>query len=398
MVLTRRMRPEKSAVHISSLYILIVVFLIFEAPYMELHVRTDNRDWPPIKIYYQHVPEDFNLKLLNQCLPRVFDPTDLEYQFYLEILFPSLLEQTPLLTNDIKKADFIFLDFLSTYAYVSRIDKFARASVGIAFFNYLKDNGLLKYTNMFYMKTHPFDALLNEFVIGYKACFEKINHTNWFVIPYLSNYSQFPPSTVNFSQPRKYSVFLSGSYLAQRKHIFELMENIENSYSMIMSRKNISEMGEMIYQVPFIMSQSKYCIVPRGDSPSSKRFYDAIMYGCIPIIISDGFDLPFDGTQIRWDDCVVKIPQSRVDDLPSVIANITDDEYQFMYQKLIQTRELIRFDNGVSPTNGIGSILWELYYTKKRLGWRTWFIQLFEIFRAEFRTKRVKQGWPDMPI
>ena len=35
------------------------------------------------------------------------------------------------------------------------------------------------------------------------------------------------------------------------------------------------------------MSGSLFCACPEGDSPSAKRQYDAILTGCIPVIVSD---------------------------------------------------------------------------------------------------------------
>ena len=34
---------------------------------------------------------------------------------------------------------------------------------------------------------------------------------------------------------------------------------------------------------------------PAGDTPSSARLFDAIVSGCIPLIISDELELPFEG-------------------------------------------------------------------------------------------------------
>lgn len=35
------------------------------------------------------------------------------------------------------------------------------------------------------------------------------------------------------------------------------------------------------------MAGSLFCACPEGDSPSAKRQYDAILTGCIPVIVSD---------------------------------------------------------------------------------------------------------------
>jgi hypothetical protein len=47
------------------------------------------------------------------------------------------------------------------------------------------------------------------------------------------------------------------------------------------------------------MVDSKFCFAPRGDSPSSSQIYNAMAGGCIPIIVSDDFVLPF-GAQFPW--------------------------------------------------------------------------------------------------
>jgi len=42
-----------------------------------------------------------------------------------------------------------------------------------------------------------------------------------------------------------------------------------------------------------IMKLSTFCACPGGSSPSSKRIFDAIAAGCIPIIMSEDFAWPF---------------------------------------------------------------------------------------------------------
>lgn len=38
-----------------------------------------------------------------------------------------------------------------------------------------------------------------------------------------------------------------------------------------------------------------FCLCPAGDTPSSARLFDAIVSGCIPVIVSDELELPFEG-------------------------------------------------------------------------------------------------------
>ncbi|AAC18793.1 End is cut off, partial [Arabidopsis thaliana] len=48
------------------------------------------------------------------------------------------------------------------------------------------------------------------------------------------------------------------------------------------------------YQSTEGMRSSKFCLHPAGDTPSSCRLFDAIVSHCIPVIISDKIELPFE--------------------------------------------------------------------------------------------------------
>ncbi|KAK3162250.1 hypothetical protein QOZ80_1BG0087380 [Eleusine coracana subsp. coracana] len=43
------------------------------------------------------------------------------------------------------------------------------------------------------------------------------------------------------------------------------------------------------------MRKSLFCLSPAGDTPSSARLFDAIVSGCIPVVVSDELELPFEG-------------------------------------------------------------------------------------------------------
>eukprot|EP00897_Mesotaenium_endlicherianum_P002809 jgi/Mesen1/2556/ME000162S01686 len=43
------------------------------------------------------------------------------------------------------------------------------------------------------------------------------------------------------------------------------------------------------------MQRSKFCLVPAGDTPSSSRLSAAMLAGCVPVIVSNDYELPFEG-------------------------------------------------------------------------------------------------------
>lgn len=50
----------------------------------------------------------------------------------------------------------------------------------------------------------------------------------------------------------------------------------------------------LLHQSSKGMRSSKFCLHPAGDTPSSCRLFDAIVSHCIPVIVSDRIELPFE--------------------------------------------------------------------------------------------------------
>lgn len=49
-----------------------------------------------------------------------------------------------------------------------------------------------------------------------------------------------------------------------------------------------------MYQSTEGMRSSKFCLHPAGDTPSSCRLFDAIVSHCVPVIVSDQIELPYE--------------------------------------------------------------------------------------------------------
>lgn len=86
----------------------------------------------------------------------------------------------------------------------------------------------------------------------------------------------------------------------QRCHLKSLDEHFSN-------RHNVSFL-ERHENIAALMRASTFCLVPRGDSASTKRFFCAIFALCIPVLVSDHIALPF-ADKIRYDDFVLRISE-----------------------------------------------------------------------------------------
>jgi hypothetical protein len=57
------------------------------------------------------------------------------------------------------------------------------------------------------------------------------------------------------------------------------------------------------------MTTNEFCFVPRGDTASSRRLFDSVLAGCIPVVIADHINFPFE-FKIPWESFVVRVSEA----------------------------------------------------------------------------------------
>ncbi|GLJ50553.1 hypothetical protein SUGI_1077050 [Cryptomeria japonica] len=73
----------------------------------------------------------------------------------------------------------------------------------------------------------------------------------------------------------------------------KLVALLQHNSDVIIEEGSSGEVGKLATQTG--MRSSMFCLSPAGDTPSSARLFDAIVSGCIPVIVSDELELPFEG-------------------------------------------------------------------------------------------------------
>jgi hypothetical protein len=102
------------------------------------------------------------------------------------------------------------------------------------------------------------------------------------------------------------------------------------------------------------MLSSTYCLVPRGDTRSSRRLFEAVAAGCIPVIVSDDLVLPF-SSSIDWSKISVQIPEAEFNRDPlrayQALAERLDEVE--MRSALLKARQgLLYAEHGKKGRNG----------------------------------------------
>ena len=61
-----------------------------------------------------------------------------------------------------------------------------------------------------------------------------------------------------------------------------------------------------------LMGSACFCLVPRGQSAWTRRAFEAFFAGCVPVLLSDHVELPFE-TWIDYSKMTVKWPGDAID-------------------------------------------------------------------------------------
>ncbi|KAJ1393246.1 Exostosin-like [Sesbania bispinosa] len=93
------------------------------------------------------------------------------------------------------------------------------------------------------------------------------------------------------------------------------------------------------------MRSSKFCLNIAGDTPSSNRLFDAIASHCVPVIISDEIELPFEDVLDYSEFCVFvrTIDAIKENFLINFIRSIGKDEWTQMWNKLKEVEHFFEY-------------------------------------------------------
>eukprot|EP00397_Hematodinium_sp_SG-2012_P044376 GEMP01049554.1.p1 GENE.GEMP01049554.1~~GEMP01049554.1.p1 ORF type:complete len:314 (+),score=24.59 GEMP01049554.1:672-1613(+) len=71
------------------------------------------------------------------------------------------------------------------------------------------------------------------------------------------------------------------------------------------------------------MGQTKFCLIPKGKSAWSLRLYEALFANCVPVVLSDYWELPFENF-INFSSFIIKWPTSGIGKLLSYLREVPD--------------------------------------------------------------------------
>ncbi|CAN6449131.1 unnamed protein product [Victoria cruziana] len=93
-----------------------------------------------------------------------------------------------------------------------------------------------------------------------------------------------------------------------------------------------------------LMKKSRYCLCPSGYEVASPRIVEAIYLGCVPVILKEGYVLPFSDV-LNWKAFSVTVPVSEIKNLKKILMGISTRRYLTMQRRVKLVRRHFLVNN-----------------------------------------------------
>lgn len=330
-----------------------------------------------LRVYMYDLPPEFHFGLMgwrgspNQVWPDVSNRSQIppypgglnlqhsmEYWLTLDLLSSTTHDKprpcSAIRVQNPNQADIIFVPFFSSLSYnrYSKLRGYEKVSVNIMLqdklVEFLKDRNEWKRLggkDHLIVAHHPNSMLTARRKLG-SAMFvladfgrypaEVANLEKDVIAPYKHIIKATPANNSAPFEDRPILVYFQGAIYRKdggtiRQELYYLLKDEKDVHFTFGSvRANgISQAGEG-------MASSKFCLNIAGDTPSSNRLFDAIATHCVPVIISDDIELPFEDVLDYSEFCVFVRASDAIEKgyLLNLLRGIEQHKWTKMWERL----------------------------------------------------------------
>ncbi|GMI95267.1 hypothetical protein like AT1G74680 [Hibiscus trionum] len=365
------------------------------------NIDSCNADQALLRVYMYDLPSEFHFGLLgwkgkpNKVWPEINDSNripaypgglnlqhSMEYWLTLDLLssnLPSVVRPCAAIrvTNS-SQADIIFVPFFASLSYNRHSKLQGKEKVSV---NKLLQNKLVKFLTAqnewkrfggkdhLIVAHHPNSMLDARGELG-SAMFvladfgrypvEIANIEKDVIAPYRHVVKTIPSADSAPFEKRPILVFFQGAIYRKdggtiRQELYYLLKDEKDVHFAFGTIQ-----GNGVKQAGHGMASSKFCLNIAGDTPSSNRLFDAIVSHCVPVIISDEIELPFEDVIDYSEICIFVRGSDAVKKgyLINLLRGITKEQWSKMWEKLKETVRHFQYQYPSQPCDAV-DMIWE---------------------------------------
>ncbi|CAL9230584.1 unnamed protein product [Arabidopsis halleri] len=283
----------------------------------------------PIKVYVYEMPKKFTFDLLwlfhntyketsnatsnGSPVHRLIEQHSIDYWLWADLISPESERRLKSVVRVHKQqdADFFYVPFFTTISFFLLEKQQCKALYREAL-KWVTDQPAWKRSegrDHIFPIHHPWSfKSVRKFVKNAIWLLPDMDSTgNWYkpgqvslekdvILPYVPNVDICDAKCLSESAPMRTTLLFFRGRLKRNaggKIRAKLGAELSGVKGVIISEGTAGEGGKLAAQGG--MRRSLFCLCPAGDTPSSARLFDAIVSGCIPVIVSDELEFPFEG-------------------------------------------------------------------------------------------------------
>lgn len=106
--------------------------------------------------------------------------------------------------------------------------------------------------------------------------------------------------------------------------------------------------------------RNRYCLHVKGYEVNTARISDAMHYGCIPVIVSNHYDLPFNNI-LDWSKFSIIVSHGDIPLLKQILLSISRHKYLTLYQNLCHVRKHFQWHRNPRGYDAFHMTLYQLW-------------------------------------